>query len=114
MVNPHAAEVELVVDGRPHICKLTLGAIAELEHSLQADSLMALLARFETQKFSAEDILHLLAAGLRGGGWQGDICTLRQSDIAGGPLMAAKVAARMLQLAFTADAANAPLKKDNA
>ena len=29
MVNPYAGEVALVIDGRRHVAKLTLGALAE-------------------------------------------------------------------------------------
>ena len=71
MANPFAGEVEVVLDGHPHVAKLTLGALAELEAALGEDSLMALVARFEAGRFSTRDVLALLVAGLRGGGWQG-------------------------------------------
>ena len=47
MANPHAGEVALVLDGEARVLKLTLGALAELEDRLQADSLPALVERFE-------------------------------------------------------------------
>ena len=34
MVNPYAGEVALVIDGRRHVAKLTLGALAEAEAAL--------------------------------------------------------------------------------
>ena len=48
MVNPWRGEVKLVLDGRPQIMKLTLGALAELETTLQSGSLVDLVKRFET------------------------------------------------------------------
>lgn len=101
MANPWAGEVALVVDGQPRVLKLTLGALAELEAALGADSLLALVERFEGGRFSARDVLVLLAAGLRGGGWQGDPADLSKADIAGGPMGAARVAAELLARAFT-------------
>ncbi len=42
MANPYAGEVRLVLDGSPHVLKLTLGALAELESSLGSDSLVGM------------------------------------------------------------------------
>lgn len=100
MVNPYAAEVALRIDGQAHVCKLTLGALIELELSLDAENLMDLVSRFENQLFTASDILHVVTAGLRGGGWPGDRGDLLQADIDGGPMAAARAAAGMLALAF--------------
>ena len=47
MANPMRGEVEVVLDGTAHVARLTLGALAELEHDLGADSLMAIAERFE-------------------------------------------------------------------
>lgn len=101
MANPWAGEVALVVDGQRHVLKLTLGALAELEAGLQADSLVALIERFEGGRFSTRDVLALLLAGLRGGGWTGSGVDLAQAEIAGGPMEAARVAAELLARAFT-------------
>jgi hypothetical protein len=51
--------------------KLTLGALAELEAALETGSLLDLVERFEERRFSTRDVLALIVAGLRGGGWQG-------------------------------------------
>lgn len=101
MFNPHAGEVALSIDGEWHRLKLTLGALAELEAALEADSLVALVERFETGRFSARDLLALIAAGLRGGGWEGDPASLRSAEIHGGPMEAARVAAQLLARAFS-------------
>lgn len=100
MANPYAGEVALVLNGRSHPAKLTLGALAELETRLETSSLADLVGRFETGEMRARDVLELLAAGLRGGGWQGELEDLVTAEIGGGPLEAARVAARLLALAF--------------
>ena len=100
MANPQAGEVALWIDGQRHVLKLTLGALAELEAALGADSLVALVERFEGAEFSSRDVLALIVAGLRGGGWQGEAADLMAAEIRGGPVEAARVAALLLARAF--------------
>ena len=100
MVNPYAGEVAITLDGQAHVAKLTLGALAELEGALQTGSLIDLVERFEAGQFSTRDVLALIVAGLRGGGWQGSAADLRCVTIAGGPVQAARVAAELLARAF--------------
>ena len=100
MANPYAGEVAIVLDGRTHVAKLTLGTLAELEAALEAGSLMELVERFETRAFTTRDVLALVVAGLRGGGWQGSAADLRTVSIGGGPVEAARVAAELLARAF--------------
>ena len=100
MVNPFAGEAELTLDGQRCVLKLTLGALAELESTLQAESLVALIERFESGGYSAQDVMALLLAGLRGGGWSGSATDLAKAEIAGGPIHAARVAAQLLARAF--------------
>jgi hypothetical protein len=108
MANPWAGEVELVVDGVPRRLKLTLGALAELETALGAESIVGLVERFEAGRFSTREVLLLIVAGLRGGGWQGTAEDLRSADIAGGPLAAARAAAELLVRAFQLPPVPAP------
>jgi hypothetical protein len=100
MANPYAGEVAVTLDGQRHVAKLTLGALAELEVALETGSLIDLVERFEAQRFSTRDVLALLVAGLRGGGWQGTAADLRTVEIGGGPMGAARVAAELLARAF--------------
>jgi hypothetical protein len=100
MVNPYAGEVALVVDGESHVLKLTLGALAELEEALGTTSLIDLVERFERGQYTVRDVLALILAGLRGGGWRGDAETLANADIAGGAVEVARVAAQLLARAF--------------
>lgn len=101
MANPLTGEVTVTLDGEPHVAKLTLGALAELEEALASDSLIALVQRFETGAPRSRDVMALLVAGLRGGGWRGTAADLLTVEIAGGPVEAAKVAALLLARAFT-------------
>ncbi|MGV6839072.1 MAG: gene transfer agent family protein [Planktomarina sp.] len=100
MANPYAGEVALCVDGQTYACKLTLGALVQLEADLNAESLMDLIARFEGQTYRAADIMAVVCAGLKADGWAGTPEDLLQSDIKGGPMAAARAAAQMLTLAF--------------
>lgn len=100
MANPWTGEVSIVIDGVSHDCKLTLGALAELESTLCTGSLVELIRRFEGGAFSGADVMAVVVAGLRGGGWQGGVTDLLTAEIAGGPIGAAKAAALLLARAF--------------
>lgn len=100
MANPYAGEVALTVDGQTYAMKLTLGVLAELEAELDAGSLVEVVERFEAGQYRTRDVLLLLKAGLRGGGWSGEIGDLAQADIQGGPVHAARAAAKLLARAF--------------
>lgn len=100
MANAWTGEVALVIDAEQHVLKLTLGALAELEAELGSSSMVELVERFEAGKFSSRDVLALIVAGLRGGGWQGAAGDLMQAEISGGPMGAARAAAQLLAHAF--------------
>ncbi|SFR41582.1 Phage tail tube protein, GTA-gp10 [Yoonia tamlensis] len=100
MANPWTGEAEVRIDGAPHACKLTLGALAELEAGLGEGSLIDLIRRFESGAFSSRDVMAVIVAGLRGGGWRGTSADLMSADIAGGPVGAAQLAATLLARAF--------------
>ena len=105
MENAWAGEVSLVLDGERHVLKLTLGALAELEGQLGNGDLIDLIERFEAGRYATRDVLALVVAGLRGGGWRGDAAELLSVEIAGGPLEAARVAGTLLVRAFAAPGA---------
>ncbi|MCV6593734.1 MAG: gene transfer agent family protein [Silicimonas sp.] len=100
MANPWQGEVAIRIDGKPHGMKLTLGALAELEAAMEADSLVALVERFEAGGYASRDVLALIVAGLRGGGWQGEARDLLTAEIEGGPVEAARLAGLLLARAF--------------
>lgn len=68
MANQHRGEIEAVFNDEPYTLCLTLGALAELESTLGVNDILALGQRFQNGVLSAQDILALLKAGLRGGG----------------------------------------------
>ncbi|SIQ01641.1 gene transfer agent family protein [Bosea sp. TND4EK4] len=80
MVNRHRGETALMVEGQALPMRLTLGALAELEHAFAVDSLPALGQRFIGGHLSARDIIRIIAAGLRGAGK-----AIRDEDVAGLP-----------------------------
>lgn len=100
MANPWRGDVALVVDGERRTMRLTLGALAELEASLDSGTLVELVGRFEAGGFSTRDVLALIVAGLRGGGWDGQARDLLAAEIEGGPMQAARAAAELLARAF--------------
>lgn len=100
MANPWAGEVTITLNGIPRVCKLTLGALAELEDRLGEDTLVALVQRFESGAFASRDVMALIVAGLRGGGWTGTAADLLTAEIDEGPVGAARVAAQLLARAF--------------
>jgi hypothetical protein len=108
MGNPWRGEVELVVDGEPRTMRLTLAALAELEARLESDSLIELIARFETGGFRVRDLIALIVAGLNGGGWRIGEAEFVACSIDGGPMAAAEAAARLLKLTFSVPGEDAP------
>ncbi len=100
MTNAARGEVSLVLDGVERRLRLTLGALAELEGRLAAGSLVALAERFETGSVTADDLVALLAAGLRGAGEPITETELARAEIAGGAVAALKTGLELLALAF--------------
>ena len=104
MANPWAGEASLTSDGEVRVLKRTLGALAELEAELDRGTLVDLVSRFEGGDVRTRDVLALVVAGLRGGGWTGRAADLMQAEIEGGVVEAARVAALLLARAFTVPA----------
>lgn len=100
MTNPWRGDVSLTINGVPHVMRLTLGALASLEAELDEPSLLALVERFESTRFSSRDVLALIAAGLAGGGSGLTLADLAGAEIEGGPMAAARAGAELLARAF--------------
>lgn len=100
MANAARGEAEIVIGGERRVMRLTLGALAELEGALGVGGLAALAERFEGGAFGARDLIALLGAGLRGGGWQVSDDELAGLEIQGGAAGAARAAAALLAATF--------------
>jgi hypothetical protein len=68
MPNRHRGEIAAEIGGRERTLVLTLGALAELEAAFGATDLVALAERFGSGRLSAQDLIRIIAAGLRGAG----------------------------------------------
>lgn len=100
MINKHRGEVGAVLDGRPWTLCLTLGALAELESALAADDLPKLLARFSAAQLSAQDMIRILCAGLRGGGHNVTLEDVAEMRADGGAAGFARIVAELLTVTF--------------
>ncbi|MCF6327105.1 MAG: gene transfer agent family protein [Devosiaceae bacterium] len=100
MVKIHRGEIEAKIDGKKLVLCLTLGALAELESSLDASDLVSLGERFATGKISARHLIIVLGAGLRGAGNDISNEELANLPIEGGLTGAASIAARLLHATF--------------
>jgi hypothetical protein len=108
MANARRGEVDCAIGGRTLRLCLTLGALAEIETSLDADGLTALGERLSGGRLSARDLTAILGAAARGGGE-----AVRDDDIAALPLAddLAKIAAavgELFRLAFAGDESPGP------
>ena len=103
--NRRRGEVEAVIDGERRILCLTLGALAEMETMFQADSLAGLAERFSSGRLKASDLIHIIAAGLRGGGNRFSDEDVGCMAVEGGVAGAAAVVRELLTLTFAPDEA---------
>ena len=103
--NRRRGEIAAMIDGQERILCLTLGALAQLEDAFSVGDLGALAQRFSTGRLSARDLTCVLAAGLRGGGFD-----VRDDDVAamkieGGVSGFAVIVAELLAVTFGVDSA---------
>ena len=93
MANAWAGEVALEIDGRRHVMKLTLGSLAELEAALEAG------LRVEVKNAAGKVVFR--SGGFDARGRLVDAAgKVLPSEIAGGPMAAARAAAQLLARAF--------------
>ena len=100
MVNRHRGEISAVLDGREWTLCLTLGALAELEDAFGAQDLAVLLKRFSMSALSANDIVKIIAAGLRGGGNELAPEAIAQMRADGGITGFARIVGELLSATF--------------
>lgn len=100
MANRHRGEISAKLDGRDWTLCLTLGALAELEDRFGSANLADLTQRFSGGTLKATDMMHVMAAGLRGAGH-----TLADEEVAemqteGGAVGYARIISDLLTATF--------------
>lgn len=100
MPNIQRGEIAAVIDGEERVLCLTLGALAELEATLQARDLNGLAERFAGGRIGSRDLMAILGAGLRGGGNAVTDDDLARMTIEGGLRGAAETVAKLLRATF--------------
>lgn len=100
MANAARGETTLRAEGEERVMRLTLGGLASLEQRIGAGGLIALAERFETGGFSADDLIALLAEGLRGAGAEVTEDQVAKLDFDGGAIGAAEAASNLLAASF--------------
>lgn len=101
--NQRRGEVSATIDGRERILCLTLGALAQLEGAFAVSDLTGLAERFSSGRFSSNDLMQVIAAGLCGGGERVSIDDVAAMKIEGGTAGFAAVVADLLRLTFGTD-----------
>lgn len=99
--NRRRGEILMHIDDTPKIMCLTLGALAELEDAFKVENLSELGIYFSNGKFSADDLVHIIGAGLRGGGNLYTDEDVRCLSIEGGAVGLAQIAAELLKITFS-------------
>lgn len=99
--NRRRGEVVAHIDGAPRILCLTLGSLAELEDAFELSNLSELARYFSNGKFSANDLIAIIGAGLRGGGNLYSDEDVRMMNIDGGAFGLADIAAELLSATFS-------------
>jgi len=98
--NRHRGEIAAAFDGETRLLCLTLGALAELESAFGVANLMELAGRFEAGRLSADDIIRIVGAGLRGAGNRLSDEDVAQMSTEGGAAGFARIATELLWVSF--------------
>jgi hypothetical protein len=100
MANRHRGEIDAELDGKTYRLCLTLAALAELEAAFGAGDMLALAARFETGRIAAREVRTIIAAGLRGAGYDISDADVGHMRAEGGAAGFVDIVARLLQATF--------------
>jgi hypothetical protein len=105
MPNPHRGEIEACLDGKSFRLCLTLGALAELEHTFGQEDMLSLAERFQSGRLSARDAQRVIGAGLRGAGHEILDEAVGRMQAEGGVAGFVDIVARLLGATFGGPAA---------
>ena len=99
--NEYRGEITAILDGTEHRLVLTLGALAELESELGAESLAEFADRLSRGGLSARDLIAIIGAGLRGAGADMTDEDVGAMQTPGGIAGFSKIAADLFRAAFS-------------
>jgi len=102
MPNPYRGEIEAEIGGTRRRLVLTLGALAELEAAFGADDLAALAQRFGAGRMRANDLIRIIAAGLRGGGETVTDAEVARMSVPDGAATYVRIAVDLIEATFGA------------
>ncbi|MDD9910843.1 MAG: gene transfer agent family protein [Ahrensia sp.] len=108
MVNRYRGEISARLDGRELVLCLTLGALAELEERFSSQNLNELVQRFSSGTLRASDMMHIVAAGLRGAGHTFSDDEVAQMQAEGGAVGYARIVGALLEATFGGDDPSRP------
>lgn len=100
MANPHRGEIDAEIGGRTRTLVLTLGALAELEAAFGAGDLVALAERFGSGRLSAQDLIRIIGAGLRGAGESVTDEEVARMHVPGGAEDYVRIAVALIEATF--------------
>ncbi len=100
MPNLHRGEIEAEIGGVTRRLVLTLGALAELEAAFGVDDLVGLAERFGQGRLKANDLIRIIAAGLRGAGETLSDDEVARMTVADGAPGYARIAAQLIEATF--------------
>ena len=100
MANKHRGEIDAEIGGTRRTLVLTLGALAELESAFGAEDLPALAERFGQGRLRAQDLVRVIAAGLRGAGESVSDDEVARMSIADGARGYVRIASELIAATF--------------
>lgn len=100
MPNHHRGEIAAEIGGTKRTLVLTLGALAELEAAFGAEDLAALAGRFGAGRLSAQDLIRIIAAGLRGAGDSVSDDEVARMVVPGGAQDYVRIAVELIETTF--------------
>lgn len=98
--NRHCGEIAAKFNGETRLLCLTLGALAELESGFGVANLAELAGRFEAGQLSADDIIRIVGAGLRGAGNRVSDEDVAEMSTEGGAAGFSRIATELLWVSF--------------
>ncbi|MEO0809893.1 MAG: gene transfer agent family protein [Pseudomonadota bacterium] len=100
MTNKRRGEINACLDDKQFRLCLTLGALAELEAAFDEEDMLALASRFENGRLKSKDAVRIIAAGLRGAGYDIEDNAVAAMACGGGAAGYVAIVAELLEATF--------------